>query len=436
MTTVMHNLFYKPVKLGFAVLFLWAMDAKADPQPETKIVKVTAYGKSCNEALKAGLLEAIGRVTGRMMEASEELNSVYTTSVENKKDDFRGTEDLKSRTKSASRGLVKEYEVIRQEERKTNEWVVELSVTVATRIPQEYTGRKRIVVLPFGYNFEINNKIFSRVGMESSAAAAHAVMAGANNQHLSGLFENNLEAYLVQTRKFMVLDRRHAEEVSREQGVALTGAASLEDLMKITQEIPADLIVVGALEDVSYVRNTATMPSKKTVEYGEGSVHMNFRVIDVKTRQIKYADSVIKTFTDGEIWEEGSPNVAVAGNMLMARAADQIGEQIQNAIYPMRIIGLPTADTVTLNQGGRGVKKDCLLDVFQLGEVKLDPYTKESLGCEEVYVGLVKVTDVKSKQSTAIILKRKGSISADCVCRPSSSKEPEVKGKVSTDELF
>jgi len=459
MTTLAHNRTINAVALGLAVFFLGAIEAKAEPQPETKTVRVTAYGKSCNDALKAGLLEAIGRVTGRMMEANEELNSFFTTSVENKKEDFRGVEDLKSHTnfttsvenkkedfrgaedlklhtKSLSRGLVKEYEVIRQEEKNTNEWVVELSVTVATKVPQEYAGRKRVVVLPFGYNFEINRKIFSINGQEGYGAAVQAVMTGVNNQHFSGLFENNLEANLVQTRKFMVLDRRHAEEVGREQGVALTGAASLEDLMKITQEIPADLIVVGALENVSYVRKTVTMPSGKNVEYGEGSVHMNFRVIDVKTRQIKYADSVAKTFSDNEIWADGSPDVTSAGNMLMAWAADQIGEQIQNAIYPIRVIGFPTSDSVTLNQGGRGVNKDCLFDVFKLGEEMVDPYTKESLGCEEIYAGLVKITDVKSKQSTAIIVKGKGAIAVGCVCRPSTSKEPDVKQKVSTDELF
>jgi len=436
MTTLAYNRSITSAAFGLAVLFLGAMETKAEPQPETKTVRVTAYGKSCNEALKTGLLEAIGRVTGRMMEATEDLNSIFTTSVENKKEDFRGSEDLKSRTKAMSRGLVKEYEVIRQEEKKTNEWVVELSVTVATRIPLEYAGRKRIVVLPFGYNFEINSKIFSKVEPERNMAVAQAVISGMNNRHASGLFENNLEAYLVQTRKFMVLDRRHAEEVGREQGVALNGAASLDDLMKITQEIPADLIVVGALEAVSYARMAKAMPSGKTVEYGEGSVQLNFRVIDVKTRQIKYADSVAKAFADSEIWEDGSPNVSAAGNMLIARAADQIGAQIQNAIYPMRIIGLPTEDSVTLDQGGRGVKKDCLYDVFRLGEEKMDPYTKESLGCEEIFAGLIKVTDVKSKQSTATIVKGKGTISAGCVCRPSTSKEPEVKGKGSTDELF
>jgi len=404
---------------------------------EVKVVEVTAYGKDYNSALKDGLLDAVARVSGKIMELSQELDSKFTTVAAGGKDDFSGKEEFKGRVKELSRGLIKEYDVVSQAEQKDGRWVVTIRVSVSTKIPQEYSGRKRIVVLPFGYYFEVDSKIFSR-GEEGWESTERAAYPGVRNRYLAGLFENALESYLVQTRRFMILDRRHAAQVSVEQGVIMNGSATLDDLIKVTTEVPADLIVIGKLEDVSYSRKSeAMMQSGERIEYGEGRVALSFRVIDVKTKQVKYADSVCRSYTDEDIRKaSGSNTIREQGNVLLSLAADQVGEQILNAIYPVKIIGISAAGHVTLNQGGRGVIIDSMFDVFRLGEEKYDPYTKESLGAEEICVGCIRITDVKSKQSTAVIVDGGKSILEGCICRPSKRKDSGANKTMSVEGLY
>ena len=64
---------------------------------------------------------------------------------------------------------------------------------------------------------------------------------------------------------------------------------------------------------------------------------------------------------------------------------------------------------VTINRGeGGGLAAGDLFNVYALGEVLVDPDTKESLGREEVKVGKVKITQVGTKTSQAEILEDTG----------------------------
>ena len=58
---------------------------------------------------------------------------------------------------------------------------------------------------------------------------------------------------------------------------------------------------------------------------------------------------------------------------------------------------------VTLNQGGDLLKEGDIYEVFQFGERIIDPYTKESLGREEIFCGTIQVTRVNPKSSYAKI---------------------------------
>ena len=81
----------------------------------------------------------------------------------------------------------------------------------------------------------------------------------------------------------------------------------------------------------------------------------------------------------------------------------QVGNIIVESIYPIRIISASKTQAV-LGQGGKTIKIGDIYKIYQLGEKMIDPYTKESLGREEIEVGAVKILTVRPKFSDARIL--------------------------------
>jgi hypothetical protein len=64
-----------------------------------------------------------------------------------------------------------------------------------------------------------------------------------------------------------------------------------------------------------------------------------------------------------------------------------------------------------LGQGGKTVTIGKLYKLIELGKSLVDPYTGESLGQEEIPIGLVKISGVQSKTSMARIIESKHDIS-------------------------
>jgi hypothetical protein len=137
----------------------------------------------------------------------------------------------------------------------------------------------------------------------------------------------------------------------------------------------------------------------------------------------------------------GSFAVNRAGNLMMADAANRIGKQLLEAIYPLKVINV-AADRVTLNEGGRGVQVGQIYDVFALGDDAVDPYTKEKLGRVEVPVGKIKISSSTAKMSAGDVFEKKGDIAEGSICRLSPDQTgsgqpaPAAKKKLNTDDLF
>lgn len=70
-----------------------------------------------------------------------------------------------------------------------------------------------------------------------------------------------------------------------------------------------------------------------------------------------------------------------------------------------------------LNRGEGAIKEGEILNVYQLGEVMVDPDTKENLGYHEGRVGQIKVIKVDQKTSTAEIVEGAGKVQKLHICR-------------------
>jgi len=111
---------------------------------------------------------------------------------------------------------------------------------------------------------------------------------------------------------------------------------------------------------------------------------------------------------------------------LFKSSATNAGNLVLEGIYPVKIATITKEGFATLNRGkGAGITKGKRYEVFSTGKAVVDPDTGESLGAEEIKVGVVEVTEVLPKYSKAKVVKADGPFKAGCICRSMAIEEVE-----------
>ena len=96
---------------------------------------------------------------------------------------------------------------------------------------------------------------------------------------------------------------RVTSEVQMERNFVKSYSSSVEDLIKINQDSATELIVVGRLDEVSFNERVQRLPSYREIKVGEGTVAISYKIIDVGTRQVKFADTFNKIIGNNEMRE-------------------------------------------------------------------------------------------------------------------------------------
>jgi TolB-like protein len=185
-----------------------------------------------------------------------------------------------------TKGGVKSYQIL---EKKKNEqgWIeVKIKAEVASfELPPE-ASRVRIAVFPF--------KVFNAQG---------------DKEKLQRLINQEVNNYFVQTRKFAILDRSYLEEVAKEKSKILDGSAPAIEMAKIGNEISADFIIVGSVEDFKTEKTVTKVLTDESTKITRESatLNLNYRVLDVTTKQISNSDTIKL-----KISSKGGPNEAMS----------------------------------------------------------------------------------------------------------------------------
>ena len=405
---------------SLALLFLFTLTSFSFSQGKIifKEVFVTGIGQSQEEAVNNALAEAISSVNGKNVQTqtiikilggeaipkpkndkqdkSLDANVEYIGKTleniariakgvpekdQNKKTDPKEEEKSKAPQYTQSyvkklvdetKGGVKTYQIL---EKKKNEqgWIeVKIKAEVASfELPPE-ASRVRIAVFPF--------KVFNVQG---------------DKEKLQRLINQEVNNYFVQTRKFAILDRSYLEEVSKEKSKILDGSAPAIEMAKIGNEISADFIIVGSVEDFKTEKTVTKVLTDESTKITRESaiINLNYRVLDVTTKQISNSDTIkIK------ISSKGGPNEAMSEVAL--RAARNLGEEVLFSIYPVLVEKIDGPD-LYLGQGGKQFKTGDVYEVFEKGDKIYDSYTKEAIGNVESPRGKVQITSVSSNMSKA-----------------------------------
>ncbi len=360
--------------LGLIAMSLTAMRAWCGVEYVT--IEGVGSGATMNAAVWGALTQAVTQVNGIAVAAKAELTLRNMELAPSPMDAM--AEGMNERLSSATRGLVQSYRVLEKgkDPARPNLWAVRVSAQIAHFEEDEQSHRIRLAIMPFRI----------REGLVHGNAAQY-----------ERILTDNLTAYLTHTRKFAVLDRDYINERGIELDTIRRGIMPVEELARLGNKLATDYMIVGTIEEVTLNTTTQTLPATgQKITNAEEGARISYRVVDVATGQIKYAND----YDHIDAIASGKSDLGRAAK----RAGLGIGDVIINAIFPVRIEAVDS-DYVYLGSGGLAVKKGERYRLIALGDLLRDSYTGESLGNTERDVGMIEVVDVQAKQSRARIVK-------------------------------
>ena len=376
-----------------------------------KEVTVSGIGQSYEEALNNAFAEAISLVNGKnvqtktiiqvlsgdslpeevakdkekggfLVDLLSDLNQLQETEEtkkkkKDKKEDKKNSDKVKYSQKylkeliDETKGGIKSYKIINKEINANGWHLIEVSAEVAFfNLPKE-AMRVRMAAFPFRlYEIEGDYGRFQR------------------------LLDQNINDYFVQTKKFTMLDRSFIEEVAKEQQIILDGKAPAIEMAKIGNEISADFILVGSVENFNINEKvTKILASDQEITRNEASIYMSYRLVDIATKQINYSNTI-------QYKIQLSQNSEKPDTEIISKISKILGEEILFSIYPVLVEKVVNGE-IYLGQGGSQFTKGEKYEIFQKGEKIIDSYTNEVIGNVETSIGLIEIVSVSSGYTKA-----------------------------------
>jgi hypothetical protein len=277
---------------------------------------------------------------------------------------------------SKTNGMIKTWRII-SESKDGGIYFVKLSVDIAKYTASKESKRLRLAIIPFRISKNVQ---------DIKSAQAFEMSLGIE-----------LENYLTQSGRFAILDRTYLLEQSNELTFINEGGSNPDELTKLGNRLGTDYLVIGTVDKSSNSKiERKSKVSNKVVSSSSASAKVTFRIIDVPTSQIKFADTYMINDNDSD-----------ASALSMAK---KIGSSIIEAIYPIRILSA-NSDGLILGQGGSTVSIGQKFSVLQLGKILKDPYTNEDIGREELEVATIEITKILPAMSNAKIIESKVDLS-------------------------
>ena len=196
-------------------------------------------------------------------------------------------------------------------------------------------------------------------------------------------------------------------DVDNELSMIKNNQTNIEEKVKLGQKLFSDYILVGTLEnfyteekEIKIKNSNNKMKSKKAM------IEFNYRIIDVPTSQIMFADDF------RGIYDIDKNLQTSLESEIIKKSSLEIGSKILYAIYPLRIEKI-SGNLAFIGQGGLEINVDDLYNIYELGDKIKSSYTNEYIGREEKIVGKLKIIEVGAKISTAEIIEEEYSLQDD-----------------------
>lgn len=283
---------------------------------------------------------------------------------------------------------------------------------VKPEVAVDTTPRKaRVVVMPATYAQEVRSR-FQREMQEKFGVGDLGVIENPG-------YTSHLVDALVNCRKFDVLERETLGAAIKEINFGESDYADAAKVVRIGQMLNADYVVVPEIRYINVIALEKEVPyvADRQLQY-RGKLSMNIRTVDVKTSKIVASGMGETSWTNRVRRTAESPALPIKDfvSKLYAESAKEEAARIIDAAYPIKVVAV-TENTCVINRGVGAITEGEVLGVYSPGEMMMDPDTKESLGYQEIKLGLIKVVKVDPKTATAVIIEGIGRVQKLSICR-------------------
>ncbi len=374
------------MKYFIAIFFIFFITSKSAFTNTIEYIDVKAkgIGSSYTEALNNSLSNAIAQVNGRSIETQTSLKKISQTISTNQDSSYYSSKEFQKIIKEQTQGYVSSFRVLSEDKSSNNVVKISISAKIGKFKLKKSAQRKRIAVMPF-YYFDQSFKLMDDV---------------VSNSKVDDLLIQNLVSYLVQTRKFTVLDREYLNHMNSELNIIKTNQTNIEETVKLGQKLFSDYIMVGTLQKLFTEEKTIKIKnSNNSVSSKKAFIEFSYRIIDIPTSQIMFSDDYTGVF---DIEEK---DIVSLDGYIIKKASLEIGSTILNAIYPLRLEKI-SGDTAYIGQGGLEVEIGEEFTIIELGEKIKDSYTNTYIGREQKEVGKLQISQVSAKLSSGKIVEQ------------------------------
>lgn len=237
------------------------------------------------------------------------------------------------------------------------------------------------------------------INFEDKAGYGHNVGRGVSDM---------LVTSLVESEKFVVIEREELDEILKEQGLGQSGLVTPQSAAKVGQLLGIQRIITGSVTEFGTKQNKVgggIGGFNLGVSTSTARVAVDMRIINVNTGEITMAKSA-----EGEDSSTGLDNVGVDdidfhnsttwdNTQLGIASREAINECVEYIVEDMQ--GLPwegkiikaSGTTIYMKPGSKGgVQPGMEFAVYRPGEELIDPDTGISLGSEESKIGTIQYT--------------------------------------------
>ncbi|MFH0878611.1 MAG: CsgG/HfaB family protein [Lentisphaerota bacterium] len=277
--------------------------------------------------------------------------------------------------------------------------------------PDNTPPKARIAVVPGNYNQDTR----ARLGQEQSES---------NDEIDPSLFEKPsfasvLAKSLKNSGRFDVIGQEELGAAIKEIGLNESDYSDVDKVVKIGQLLSADFVVIPDLCFARILAREEEAPSaSRQQRIFKGKLAVNVRIVSVKTSKIVASSpcDVHAASREQPAGESPSELLRDVLGQLYGQAAAILVSNIMDTAYPIRIVEV-SGNSCVLNRGEGVVLAGEELDVYQPGEMMIDPDTHENLGYHEARIGRIKVVRVDERSSTADILEGLGRLEVLYIAR-------------------
>ncbi len=237
------------------------------------------------------------------------------------------------------------------------------------------------------------------INFEDKAGYGHHVGRGVSDMLVTSLVESG---------KFIVIERAELDEILKEQGLGQSGLVTPQSAAKVGQLLGIQRMITGSVTEFGSKKNKVGGGFggfNLGVSTTTARVTVDLRIVNVNTGEITMAKSA-----EGEDSSTGLDNVGIEdidfhnssswdNTQLGIASREAINECVEYIVEDMQ--GLPwegkiikaSGTTIYMKPGSKGgVQPGMEFAVYRPGEELIDPDTGISLGSEETKIGTIQYT--------------------------------------------